>query len=347
MTCEDAVLERLVLHKVGNKANGELLSLSSAPYILNNDISSLLLKYFTTPFKGSQYYVFSNDADVGFNGMYNCICNIFDDPKTNLYEASCNIAQHLYDVSIHPNIKSGELYVTYMTQCYLDGEIVDAIGIFKSENKETYLKVFPQGDNFDIEQDNGININKLDKGCIVFNKDREDGFVVAVVDNVSKGNEAVYWIDDFLSLRQRRDSFFQTENMLSLCKNIVVDYLPQEYEMTKADQAEILNKTSAYFKENKNFDTETFSDKVMENDDLKDKFRLYKGIYEKEYEMNLDDSFILNEEALKKASRYLRSVIKLDKNFTIYIHGKRDRVEIGEDEEKGLRYYKFYFEKEA
>lgn len=117
--------------------------------------------------------------------------------------------------------------------------------------------------------------------------------------------------------------------------------------MTKADQAEILNKTSAYFKENKNFDTETFSDKVMENDDLKDKFRLYKGAYEKEYEMNLDDSFILNEEALKKASRYLRSVIKLDKNFTIYIHGKRDRVEIGEDEEKGLRYYKFYFEKEA
>lgn len=347
MTCEDAVLERLVLHKVGNKANGELLNLSSTPFILNSDISSLLLKYFTTPFKGSQYYVFSNDADVGFNGMYNCICNIFDDPKTNLYEESCNIAQHLYDVSVHPNIKSGELYVTYMTQCYLDGEIVDAVGIFKSENKETYIKVFPQGDNFDIEQDNGININKLDKGCIVFNKDREEGFVVAVVDNVSKGNEAVYWIDDFLSLRQRQDSFFQTENMLSLCKNFVVDYLPQEYEMTKADQAEILNKTSAYFKENKNFDTDNFSDKVMENEDLKDKFKLYKGAYEKEYEMNLDDSFILNEEALKKASRYLRSVIKLDKNFTIYIHGKRDRVEIGEDQEKGLRYYKFYFEKEA
>ncbi len=347
MTCEDAVLERLVLHKVGNKANGELLSLSAAPFILNSDISSLLLKYFTSPFKGSQYYVFSNDSSVGFNGMYNCICNIFDDPKANLYEESCNIANHLYDVSVHPNIKSGELYVTYMTQCYLDGEVIDAVGIFKSENKETYLKVFPQGDNFDIEQDNGININKLDKGCIVFNKDREDGFVVAVVDNVSKGNEAVYWIDDFLSLRQRQDSFFQTENMLSLCKNFVVDYLPQEYELTKADQAEILNKTSNYFKENKNFDTDVFSEKVMESEDLKDKFKLYKGAYEKEYEMSLDDSFILNEEALKKAARCLRSVIKLDKNFTIYIHGKRDRVEIGEDEEKGLRYYKLYFEKES
>ncbi|MDO5760024.1 MAG: nucleoid-associated protein, partial [Bacteroidota bacterium] len=312
MTCEDATLERLVLHKVGNKANGEQIILSAAPYILNSDISSLLLQYFTTPFKGSQYYVFTNDSDVGFNGMYNAISNIFDDAKTNLYEESCNIAQHLYDVSVHPNIKSGELYITYMKQCYLDGDIVDAVGIFKSENKETYLKVFPQGDNFDIEQDNGININKLDKGCIVFNKEREDGYVVAVVDNNSKGNEAVYWIDDFLSLRQRQDSYFKTENMLSLCKNFVTEYLPQEYEITKADQAEILNRSSAFFKENKNFDTEVFSEKVMESEDLQDKFKAYKTQYEKEYEMDLEDNFILNQEALKKASRYLRSVIKLD-----------------------------------
>lgn len=347
MTCEDATLERLVLHKVGNKANGEQLNLSSAPYVLNSDISSLLLKYFTSPFKGSQYYVFTNDSDVGFNAMYNAVSNIFDDAKTNLYEESCNIANHLYDVSVHPNIKSGELYITYMKQCYLDGEIVDAVGIFKSETKETYLKVFPQGDNFDIEQDNGININKLDKGCIVFNKDRDNGYVVAVVDSTSRGNEAVYWIDDFLSLRQRQDSYFQTENMLSLCKNFVTEYLPQEYEMTKADQAEILNRSSAFFKENKNFDTDVFSEKVMENEDLQDKFKAYKTQYEKEYEMDFGDNFIVNEEALKKNSRYLRSVIKLDKNFTIYIHGKRDRVEVGEDLEKGLKYYKLYFEKES
>ncbi len=347
MTCEDAILERLVLHKVGNKANGEFLTLSSAPYVLNNDISTLLLKYFTTPFKGSQYYVFTNDSNVGFNGMYASVSNIFEDAKNNLYEESCKIAEHLYDVSVHPNIKSGEVYVTYMKQCYLDGEVVDAVGIFKSENKETYLKVFPQGDNFDIEKDNGININKLDKGCIVFNKEKEEGYVVAVVDNTSRGNEAVYWIDDFLSLRQRQDSYFKTENMLSLCKNFVVDYLPQEYEMTKADQAELLNRSSSFFKENKNFDTDIFSDKVMESEDLKDKFKSYKTQYEKEYEMDLEDSFVLNQEALKKANHYLRSVIKLDKNFTVYIHGKRDRVETGVDEKKGLRYYKLYFEKES
>lgn len=346
MMCNDAILEKMILHKVGNKANGELLTLSQDQFILNNDIAPILLQYFVQPFKSPQYYVFSNDKGLDFNTMYASVSKIFDNPKDELYSQSVNIAQHLYDVSLHPNIKAGELYITYITNCYLDGEIVDAIGIFKSETKETYLKVFSQGDNFNIESDKGININKLDKGCLIFNKEKEKGYVISVVDNTSKGNEAVYWIDDFLSLSQRQDSFYNTENMINVCKTFVTDYLPKEYEMNKADQAAILNKTSEYFKENKNFDTESYADKVIEDNELKDKFKEYKGMYENEYDMDLEDNFILSEQALKKASRYLRSVIKLDKNFTIYIHGKRERVEIGEDKEKGLHYYKFYYEKE-
>lgn len=347
MTCADAVLERLVLHKVGNKEKGDALILSATPYILNADISSVLLHYFTNPFKGSQYYVFSNEGDVSYNSMYNCVSRIFDEPKQNLYEESCNIAQHLYDVSLHPNIKPGELYVTYMTKCFLDGEVVDAVGIFKSENKETYIKIYPDGDNFDIEQDNGININKLDKGCIVFNKEREDGYVVAVVDTTSRGNEAVYWVDEFLSLRVRQDSYYKTERVLDVCKGFVMDYLPKEYDISKADQAEFLNRSSDFFRENKQFQTDTFAEKVMETPDLQEKFKAYKDEFAKEYEVDLQEDFTLNEDALKKMTRYLRSVIKLDKNFTLYIHGRRDRVEVGEDEERGLRYYKLYFEKES
>ena len=38
--------------------------------------------------------------------------------------------------------------------------------------------------------------------------------------------------------------------------------------------------------------------------------------------------------------------MKLDKNFTIYIHGARNRVEQGEDAETGMKYYKFLYENE-
>jgi len=40
-------------------------------------------------------------------------------------------------------------------------------------------------------------------------------------------------------------------------------------------------------------------------------------------------------------------VIKLDKNFHIYVHGNRDLIEKGFDEAKGKNYYKMYFEQES
>ena len=38
----------------------------------------------------------------------------------------------------------------------------------------------------------------------------------------------------------------------------------------------------------------------------------------------------------KKSKKYFRSVIKLDKNFSLYVHGDRDNIEKGFDEEKGM-----------
>src|SRR5574344_1166780 len=104
MMCNDAILEKMILHRVGNKANGELLTLSQDPFLLNNDIAHILLQYFVQPFKSPQYYVFSNDKGLDFNTMYASVSKIFDNPKDELYSQSVNMAQHLYDVSLHPNI---------------------------------------------------------------------------------------------------------------------------------------------------------------------------------------------------------------------------------------------------
>ena len=61
----------------------------------------------------------------------------------------------------------------------------------------------------DISSCQGINVDKLDKGCLVFNTEREEGFAVCVVDNTNRA-EARYWIDDFLLLLQRRSSWLNT-----------------------------------------------------------------------------------------------------------------------------------------
>jgi hypothetical protein len=42
-----------------------------------------------------------------------------------------------------------------------------------------------------------------------------------------------------------------------------------------------------------------------------------------------------------------KSVLKLDKNFHIYVHGNRQLIERGYDDEKGMNYYKVFFNNEA
>ena len=60
----------------------------------------------------------------------------------------------------------------------------------------------------------------------------------------------------------------------------------------------------------------------------------------------VNQNFLVNDRAVKKMARYFKSVIKLDSNFHIYVHGKREWIERGFDEEKKLNYYKTFFEKE-
>ena len=60
--------------------------------------------------------------------------------------------------------------------------------------------------------------------------------------------------------------------------------------------------------------------------------------------MELADGFDISDSAVKKQARTLKNVIKLDKNFHIYIHGDRTLIEQGEDK-KG-KFYKVYFREE-
>ncbi len=255
-----------------------------------------------------------------------------------------SLAKHLYEQSTHPKIKGGEFYTVYFKDYILDGEVVDAIGLFKSENKDTFLKVFPSGEDFEIESQQGININKLDKGCLIFNTERENGYVVAVVDNTNKGVEAQYWMDDFLHIRQRKDEYHNTQNILSLCKNFVKNELPQHFEVSKADQVDLLNKSVKFFKDNENFNMTEFANEVIGQPDIINSFNQFKSSFQQDYDVEIADNFAISESAVKKQARSLKSVIKLDKNFHIYIHGDRELIEQGEDK-KG-KFYKVYYQEE-
>lgn len=342
---EETSIQSIVLHKVGNKSAEEGVNLSNEPLQLSNSVRDLLLHYFVSPFKTEEYYRFHHDSGLHMNEVFSFVSSIFDEPES-LVDHSADLAKHLYEQSTHPKVKSGEFYVVYFRDMQLEGEVLDAVGIFKSESKETYLKVYPSGENYEIQSDSGININKLDKGCVIFNTEQDLGYVVAAVDNLNRNSDARYWFDEFLKVRQREDNYYQTETAIAMCKQFVTKKMPDEFDLDKADQAEILNDSAAYFKENENFDMKDFAEQVIRQPEVVESFLGYKADFEENNELELADSFDISDEAVKKKSRNLRSVIKLDKNFHVYIHGKRDRVKKGIDPETGMNYYQLLYENE-
>jgi len=335
----------LAVHRVGNKSEDEGLIATQDSIELSLELEELFREYFLPPFKSSEHFNLYHESALELNEVYVYAGKIFDKPNT-LQEHSFSLAKHLYECSGHPKIKGGEFYTVYFKDCFVEGKTVDAIGLFKTENKDTFLKVDATREGLTIDSEKGINIHKLDKGCLIYNTAKEEGYVVAIADGSNRGAEAQYWVDDFLHVQQRKDEYFNTQNVMTLCKNFVTNELPQHFEVSRADQVDLLNKSVKFFKENDNFNMDDFASEVMVQPEIIDSFTNFKFNYQKEKDIEIEDSFAISASAVKKQARVFKSVLKLDKNFHIYIHGNRDLIEQGVDE-NGRKFYKIYFETET
>ena len=340
---DNCYIAHVIGHYVGNKSLDEGCIFSHKPMSITPLLEGSLKKYFNSSFRFDNIHNFFHESELFLNEIYTYASKIFDNPM-DFNSTSIPIAKHLYERSDHPMIKGGELYVVYFGGCLVYGQECSAIGLFKSESKEDFLTVKKAGNQIELHSQLGINTNKLDKGCIVFNSHRDSGYIVAVVDNTNKNISARYWIDDFLHIRQFNDEHFHTSQALSMTKQFVAHELPKHFDIQRADQIDILNRSMAFFKDNDHFNMEDFANEVIGQPEVIESFNQYRVAYEAEHELQIADEFVISDSAVKKQARSFKSVIKLDKNFHIYIHGDRKLIEQGEDE-KG-KYYKVYFKEE-
>lgn len=346
---QDASFLNLIIHHVGNKSQDEYFTLSEEEVDVKSDeiLADLLMQYFMKPFaKANEVYRFYHPNDtLDLNEVFYFSRQYFKG-ELGFVDFSKSIAKFLYEVTEHPKIKSGELYVVALDNVQLEGEEHKAIGIFKSENKEAYLKVYTEASGLGVNyEEKAININKLDKGVVIVNVEEEEGYKVLCVDQTN-GSEAVYWKDDFLKLKPRNDNYQQTGNLMKVYKNFVNDKIDEVFDMDKADKIDLMNRSMNYFKTKETFVEDEFNEEVIGNPDAISLFKDYKSNFEDEFETPFQSNFDIAAPAVKKMASSYKSVLKLDKNFHIYVHGKRELLEKGYDEDKGMNYYKLYFENE-
>lgn len=344
----NAQIERISLHRVGNKSKNEAAFLSAEPFTLNDEMAGLLKEYFFKPFreKEENYYKFYNDVDLEFNEIYNAVSDIFSD-NSKAHEVSKKITTHLFEQSNHPHIKSGEVYVVHFSDMVIDNQKTDAVGIFKSELKHDFLQFKEKEQNLEILIRQGININKLDKGCIVFNMQKEEGYKVLSVD--SNRYDAKYWLENFLGLIPLTDENFYTKNYLKFCQNFAKDVvLPAE---DKQQEVLFMNRAVNHFAKNDNFEETSFLNEVMENPELIPEFKHYKVEKGPKYSIEDVSNFDIANKAVSDARKKIKNVISLDTNIQIKLdfinpESAEKFVEKGWDEERQMYYYLVYFNKE-
>jgi hypothetical protein len=339
-------IERVTVHRIGNKVNEEELKLSESTLSINGPNSAELMKdYFLSSFNNPEMYFFdSSQGTHEMNPMWENVSRILEEPEAFM-EISKQIATRLYDVCEHPNIKSGELFIALLRNITFEGQDCDAIGIFKSETKEDFLNLVENEEAFVLSSQSGMPINKLDKGCLIFDLDPENGYLLNVIDRSSRGGEAHFWRDSFLKLRAKSDDYHHTRNFLSMTKSFVTEQVGQEFDLTKTDKIDMLNRSIEYFQVNDKFDSEEFGQSVFGDEEVMTSFQDYGQEYQDENDLEIEVDFAISAPAVKKQSRIFKSVLKLDKNFHVYIHGNKDLIERGVDDD-GRKFYKIYYKEE-
>lgn len=345
MNFSNAILDRMTLQYVGNKGQDGKLICTDACLPLQPELTAKLTQYYLHKFeKVPERYRFYHASSLRFNEMYDFISEIFADHK-RLGELSKEIAGHLFEKSVHPNIKPGELHICLFTGAVYNEESVNAIGIFKTESKAGYLEVDEQQSSLLLQYKEGLDLNKFEKGCLIFNVQQEEGFEIAVIDNQNKTEEARYWMDEFLGLLQINNEFSQTNQLLTLTKNYITRQYGEDFDINKTDQIDLLNRSINYFKSRDQFSKEEFEQEVFHHPEIIQSYRQFEHQYTNTNEVDIQNSFDISSQAVKKQSRIFKSVLKLDNNFHIYIHGNRQMIEKGVDQD-GRKYYKIYFEEE-
>jgi hypothetical protein len=264
----------------------------------------------------------------------------------SIHPESIEIARWLLSYSKHYLIHSGELMVCKIENVLLNDEMVDAIGIFKIDNKENFFTLFQtEEDILSLNGELGINQQKLDKACLVFNLDKENGFTILNVDHSNRNKEAKYWRDDFLKIVPKNDGYQNTKQFIHLTKEFVNERLSKQFDADKAAQSQVMQRSLDYFQKEEKFDQSEYATRVFKEDKIVEAFREFKTDFENYKQIELSEEFDISDQAVQKQSRVFKSVIKLDKNFHIYVHGNKNMIKKGVDDD-GRKYYVLYYDEE-
>ncbi len=339
-------IQKLAITWTGNKERKEGIVIPKTTLVPVHDFAEevLLSTFFKMFIKNEEYFFFHHDEDVSHNEVYQSCVKIFANPES-LSEEAAQLTKRLYEYSTLPKMGSGEFFVAYFQDVALQGEMMPVIGIFKTIQKDSYLKVDRTSESFTLQIGEGISAEKPALAALIFGADEAEGFRVMAIDTVSKKAEASIW-HLFLQTKPIEDNYFHTRHYMNLAGEFINEKASSKFGLNRAETADLLNRSALYFKENEIFDANDFTETLFETPEQQDAFKSFKKEYVAEIEADLTEQFDISQQAVRKSARIFKNSIQLDENFKIQVQGGRELIERGFDEKRGKSFYTFYFDQE-
>jgi len=338
----------LVLAKVGHPQRDEPLQTSKQVFKIPDPDQETLTALFVKPFKNLAAHRFSHHASLDQHEMNTCSAAIFAAADC-LLEKGREIAQRLYAKSNHPNIKSGDLCISLIRDIEVNGEMTQGICILKSESVVPFLSISTRDGDLQLHTEQGINPDKIDKGCLILQHLAQKGYYVLTFDR--SGTESRFWVRDFLGVVPITDSPFLTNKYAGMA----VAFLEEEKKAAPRDDdsppwgdSNAARDALTYFEGKEHFSLQEFEEQVLKSPESAAKFAAHRARIEEEQGQRFDDRFEISHKDVIRAKKKIGALMKLDTGVEIRLKpaviADPDRVlQHGFDPKRKMKFIKIYF----
>ncbi|MBK8092910.1 MAG: nucleoid-associated protein [Verrucomicrobiaceae bacterium] len=346
-----ATATRAVLAKIGNPQREEPLQTSKEVFEIAEKDQEVLTALFLKPFKNLVAHRFAHHASLDQHEMNTCARAIFED-EDSLLPRGIEIAQRLYAKSNHPNIKAGDLCIALLKEAHIEGELVSGICILKSDSVTPFLTITARNGDLRLSTENGINPDKIDKGCLILNFRSETGYYVLTFDR--GGGDTRFWVREFLGVEAVPDAAFLTNAYAKMAVSFIEEKKPaagtDDEQTPPWETATAAQEALQYFESRENFDLQEFEREVLKNPDTIAQFNEHRARMEEEQGQPLETNFEISQKDVSKAKKRIAAVLKLDTGVEIHVKPasgeEQPVIERGYDEKKRMKFVKVFYNRD-
>lgn len=342
-----AITSGIVLAKIGNPQRDEPLQTSRELFHVSDADQGTLTALFLKPFKNLIAHRFQHHSSLDKHEMNAMSAAVFAEPDS-LLKHGCDIAKRLYSKSVHPNIKAGDLCIALIEDIEVEGEMKRGLCILKSETVAPFLSITTKDGDLQLSTEQGINPEKIDKGCLILDHFPTKGYYVLTFDR--SGAESRFWMRDFLGVRAVPDAAFLTNAYTKMAVSFLEEEKPQD-DTPPWETCTAARGAMEYFDGKEKFDLGEFEKEVLKEPDMVAKFAEHRARVEEEAGQPLEKSFEISKKDVTKAKKKIGAVMKLDTGVEIHVKSSfvsdPDPVlEQGFDDSRGMKFIKVYFNKD-